>query len=213
MSKKGFTLAEILITLGVIGVVAAITIPTLIQSYRNRIVETRLQKVYSVMNQAIQRAEADYGAKELWTILNSNFMDTYIIPYLKILKKEVLTDNGVSYDIVHFLDGSVLVKNWSTFDFYFYPNGKNFTLETLRNRANYSGKLVFFFRFSPNAAASDYHHKKGFTPYAYHWDKISDLTEGYYACKENGKRAPHFCTMYIMQNGWKIPKDYPFKVK
>ena len=38
--KKGFTLAEVLITLGIIGVVAAMTIPTLIQNYNTRVWNT-----------------------------------------------------------------------------------------------------------------------------------------------------------------------------
>ena len=36
INKKGFTLAEVLITLGIIGVVAALTIPTLVQNYQTK---------------------------------------------------------------------------------------------------------------------------------------------------------------------------------
>ena len=53
MNKNGFTLAEVLITLGIIGVVASMTLPVLIQNNKNKEVESRLKKVYSVMNQAI----------------------------------------------------------------------------------------------------------------------------------------------------------------
>ena len=35
MSKKGFTLAEVLITLSIIGVVAALTVPTLVRNYED----------------------------------------------------------------------------------------------------------------------------------------------------------------------------------
>ena len=35
--KKGFTLAEVLITLGVIGIVAAMTIPTLVNNYQEKV--------------------------------------------------------------------------------------------------------------------------------------------------------------------------------
>ena len=42
-NKHGFTLAEILITLGIIGVVAALTMPALIQNYTNNVAETRLK--------------------------------------------------------------------------------------------------------------------------------------------------------------------------
>ena len=42
--KKGFTLAEVLITLGIIGVVAAATIPSLITAYQKRATESQLKK-------------------------------------------------------------------------------------------------------------------------------------------------------------------------
>ena len=64
--KSAFTLAEVLITLGIIGVVAALTIPTLVQNYRQHVVETRLQKFYTTFNQAITMAEAQYGDKKEW---------------------------------------------------------------------------------------------------------------------------------------------------
>ncbi|MBS5801473.1 MAG: type II secretion system protein [Brachyspira sp.] len=44
---KAFTLAEVLITLGIIGVVAAMTLPTLINSYKKQQTVTHLQKVYT----------------------------------------------------------------------------------------------------------------------------------------------------------------------
>jgi len=46
--KKGFTLAEVLITLGIIGVVAAMTIPTLMTKYAKQRTETQLVKFYSM---------------------------------------------------------------------------------------------------------------------------------------------------------------------
>lgn len=44
-----FTLAEVLITLGIIGVVAAMTLPTLINNYRKQETIAKLKKVYSVL--------------------------------------------------------------------------------------------------------------------------------------------------------------------
>lgn len=66
MKIQGFTLAEVLITLGIIGVVAAMTLPALIQKNNNKVVETRLKKFYSAINQAIMLAENDYGDKKIW---------------------------------------------------------------------------------------------------------------------------------------------------
>ena len=59
--SKAFTLAEVLITLGIIGVVAAMTLPTLIQKYQNLVLETQLKKTYSTLSQGIQKAMADDG--------------------------------------------------------------------------------------------------------------------------------------------------------
>jgi prepilin-type N-terminal cleavage/methylation domain-containing protein len=60
--QAGFTLAEVLITLGIIGVVAALTIPGLIASYQKKVVETRIKKFYSVIQQAVKMKEANDGA-------------------------------------------------------------------------------------------------------------------------------------------------------
>ena len=53
MNKFAFTLAEVLITLGIIGVVAALTLPTQIQTNTNLEVEAKLKKFCTIMNQAI----------------------------------------------------------------------------------------------------------------------------------------------------------------
>lgn len=61
MKKEGFTLAEVLITLGIIGVVAALTLPSLIQGQTNKALEVSLRKNYSVIEQAIQKMSFDLG--------------------------------------------------------------------------------------------------------------------------------------------------------
>ena len=64
--RAAFTLAEVLITLGIIGVVAAMTMPVLIQKHRNQEVEVRLKKFYSSYNQALIMAESEFGDKANW---------------------------------------------------------------------------------------------------------------------------------------------------
>lgn len=66
--KGAFTLAEVLITLGIIGVVAALTLPSLIQKYQDQVLENQLKKMYSTISQGVQKAMADDGV--------SNFGDT-----------------------------------------------------------------------------------------------------------------------------------------
>ena len=69
--KVAFTLAEVLITLGIIGVVAAMTLPTLINNYQAKETVTRLKKVYSIVNQAYLLAQNDYGTIDNWGLSNS----------------------------------------------------------------------------------------------------------------------------------------------
>ena len=65
MRKFAFTLAEVLITLAIIGVVAAMTMPTLIQNHQKRSLEVATKKFYSMMSQAIKHYMADEGIDDL----------------------------------------------------------------------------------------------------------------------------------------------------
>ena len=62
----GFTLAEVLITLGIIGVVAALTIPQVVKNYKEKATVAHLKKTYSVMEQAWSRISLDYGDISDW---------------------------------------------------------------------------------------------------------------------------------------------------
>ena len=61
MTKRfGFTLAEVLITLGIIGVVAAMTIPTLIANTNGAKFRSQFKKSISTLNQAGLMSQAQY---------------------------------------------------------------------------------------------------------------------------------------------------------
>ena len=62
--RNAFTLAEVLITLGIIGVVAAMTLPTLINSTQAAQFRSQMKKVYTVVGQAMTVTSAldDYDA-------------------------------------------------------------------------------------------------------------------------------------------------------
>ena len=71
--SKGFTLAEILITIGIIGVVAAITIPLLIQNSNSKKFVTQFKKSLSTLNQAAISAQAQYDMDySLLTMVNDD---------------------------------------------------------------------------------------------------------------------------------------------
>lgn len=98
--KKGFTLAEVLITLGIIGVVTAITMPTLIQNHQKRSLEVATKKFYSMMSQAVRQYMADEGVDDLRNtpLASNNYEDisspeatasirNFVTKYLKVVKE------------------------------------------------------------------------------------------------------------------------------
>lgn len=60
-STLAFTLAEILITLGIIGIVAALTMPSIIAKYQDKVLITATKKAYSTIQNALLEAQADGG--------------------------------------------------------------------------------------------------------------------------------------------------------
>ena len=90
--KLAFTLAEVLITLGIIGIVAAMVIPSLVSNYQERYTVTRLRKTYAILQQAIKLSISENGEPGGWNIphshttTNARKAAAYIVPYLKIVK-------------------------------------------------------------------------------------------------------------------------------
>ena len=72
MKKVAFTLAEVLITLGIIGVVAAMTLPALITNYKEKQTVSQLKKFYSTLSQAWLMMENEYGSMDEWGMSNTN---------------------------------------------------------------------------------------------------------------------------------------------
>ena len=87
MEKRAFTLAEVLITLGIIGIIASMTLPAVVANYRKKETVSRLQKTYSVLNQASSLAQKDYELYQYWEtpreIGKDEHFEKYWKPYLK----------------------------------------------------------------------------------------------------------------------------------
>ena len=233
--KQGFTLAEVLITLGIIGVVAALTLPSLIQKNNNKVVETRLKKFYSTMNQAIMMAEVDYGDKKIWyedvagaeidkdgnivpgSSQAEKWFRKYLAPYLQTTKIETVSSGSRKGAlIIYFPDGSaVRTQPDHTRDWHFFPGNPDKCLNQEGGGSihNVNGKCVFVFNFYPNSKEEGwkYHYNKGMEPYKAGWDgDIKKLYSGaQYSCSGAEK---NYCTALIQMNNWTIPDDYPFKV-
>ncbi len=92
-SMLGFTLAEVLITLGIIGVIAAFTIPTLIANYQKTQYVTTLKKAYTQMSGALQQLCLDTNCggnlanTDAFSIdKNSTTLGDSLVKYLKLAK-------------------------------------------------------------------------------------------------------------------------------
>ena len=93
--RAAFTLAEVLITLGIIGVVAAMTMPSLIANYQKKQTVAQLKRVYSILSQALERSVLDNGPVETWdwdgefivTMTPKSFAEKHILAYINGVNK------------------------------------------------------------------------------------------------------------------------------
>ena len=100
--KNGFTLAEVLITLGVIGVLAAVTIPNVVKSYQKRVTAKRLKVVFSQLSQAVKLEEAENCGIIDWDFRQSPYdlFNKYLKKHIKIIKETSynhLYNEGIRY--------------------------------------------------------------------------------------------------------------------
>ena len=204
-----FTLAEVLITLGIIGVVAAMTMPSLMQNYKRQQATARIKKFVSVINQALISAENDLGPREDWVIGemdNSdsayNFLNTYIKPYIKSADVEKRTLFGRNMATLRFVDGSQMsVKIGACYDIWYDINGEK--------GPNEKGKDIFVFILCKNGGCNfNSNQVRGFycAPTGYQFPTHGQLIDN---CKNYRTNGGEYCTILLEQNGYEFPKDYP----
>lgn len=220
MDKKGFTLAEVLITLGIIGVVAALTLPTLISNYRKQEVVARLKKFYSILSQAIILSENDNGPSKEWTkvyyggledasnkTLALNYFNNYLKAYIKYTQIDenppaINSASTINRNIrIYLSDGSYFyMKNGACMDIDYDVNGSK--------APNAYGADIFKFIICPeekykNECGSD----KNFCPYC----PIANCDTREKALQKC-KTSPAMCAKILMMDGWEFKKDYPHKL-
>ena len=86
MKVRAFTLAEVLITLGIIGVLAALTLPALIANKQAKDLEVSLKKNLSVIQQALIRISIDEGEPVSPLNLGGRELKPKLMKYMNILK-------------------------------------------------------------------------------------------------------------------------------
>lgn len=227
----GFTLAEVLITLGVIGVVSALTLPSVIKNYQKHVTVDRLKVAYSTLQQAILMAEKDYDVFENWDLHQSGtsgissyndgkaFFETYLKPYISSIKTFEINNPYVDE-----------VFGVNTFAFSM-KNGTFVTIQHAYERMiflfvdingmkgpNEQGKDIFTLLVVGPGTETSYwgiRNKGGL------YFQGSGLSRDYLLkntshcdCSglsgNNGNCYKRFCGALIQQDGWKIKDDYPW---
>ena len=161
LKKAAFTLAEVLITLGIIGVVAAMTLPSLIQNYHEKQRVTQLKKAYSVMQNAFLMAQEEYGDVTDWgltitntgekdddgnDILDNSGTENVMNILMKYVEKSKIPQNSyIGY--VESIDGRQAFWPWEvSADKYFYlKDGTMVTMgwiSSLDCNGDYQGKKI-----------------------------------------------------------------------
>ncbi len=204
----GFTLAEVLITLGIIGIVAAMTMPALIVNYQKKQTAVKLSKFYSIMNQAIMQWENDEGITPEDSIFTSedagniskikDWINNGIGKYIKTITSEEETEKHYK---IAFTDGSGFssyIGLWESEPvvYFFYCTDYKYC-----KSESYDGKRTFLFtlykgKFITSTPSSD-----GLTR--------EELNEKCKVGAAKGRR--HDCTRLIEMDGWEIRKNYPWE--
>lgn len=222
VKNLAYTLAEVLITLGIIGVVAALIIPNVITGYRKREVETRLAKFYSILNQAVVLSEEKNGACTTWdwgdvnNHRDSAFMETWwktymndYIPNLATTKKISTPTTSISGNggyMVFFKDGTALrieaiPGSYIWIVMYVKPNLRiSDFLSGQYSKNMVAGRDYFAMFLFPDK-------KCAFDVDEYNNQSKDELIEN---CK-SPRVLGGTCFKLIKDNGWKIPDDYPIR--
>lgn len=226
-----------LITLGIIGIVAAMTLPTLVQQNQKKVVATRLKQTYSQLYQAINMAQADFGDMKNWDVndnyqssndpdnpnlgkdMAAKFVETYLKPYLKytgIPGLRRLKDLG--YLSYYSKDGRLYRSNSESLYLIELSNGVTLMFGYNGNAEVYSLPIVFVDingKTKPNILGRDF--------FMFSFDSVNSMKivpSGYGLTREalkrfcglhDGKTYDYlYCTALIMHDGWEIKKDYPW---
>lgn len=224
MSRGAFTLAEVLITLGIIGIVAAMTMPALIQNYKKHEYSIKLKKFTSLMQQAILLSENDNGPAGDWlkeggiqgdiknedneTDFDANssvieaLFNKYFAPYLKHSAFETGNSEWAYGEAkVVLADGSHLyLHNGNCIDLNIDLNGdkgsNQYGIDT----------FVFYLCSNEKCAVHTWANCGKLTPHMIRpASRASALT--------NCKNSPKTCASLLIMDNWEFKDDYPYNVK
>ncbi len=217
--KAAFTLAEVLVTLGIIGIVAAMTMPVLIANHQKKETVAKLKKAYSILQQATIFAKQEYGEVNDWDYSDPyEFGQKYFKPYLKVIvdtQKEIyswtdLTGNSHSYST-----WPTLILADGTYIFIYladpgYPVNFHIGVDINgKQKPNKLGRDLFLFTYYKNALRTYSQYETGMPNRN---NVVYPGTSG--QCNvdaQGGVMGPgSYCSTLIEMDGWEIKDDYPW---
>ena len=218
-------MAEVLITLGILGVVIAMTLPSIIGKYQKIVATTQLKKIYNVFSNAYLMSVEENGESKGWVypmtqddfkIGMENFYNMYFAPYLNFHKTTI----SKSYKIKNF--------NGDDAQFYRYAQMR---LENPDGMCMFMWSNSQYFVFtvdlncekSPNTVGRDV-----FDIFELYWQGNKTMVVPWLSSIQTGKltRAnrleackkgtyisgvPLSCFTIFVYDGMEFKKDYPWK--
>jgi type II secretory pathway pseudopilin PulG len=204
-----FTLSELLIIIGIISIIATLTIPNLVTKINNEITVIRLKQSYTELKQVIKLSEIENGDVSSWdfSLPARTFANKYLVGYVKISNSETARDvnsrlqykrpngksassaiyNGQSSAVITLSNGALLtVDSW-------YPSTKDYRAITIDingySKPNVVGKDLFWFIISSGENGPVSTHSSSNT-----------YKENVLECQTTGEQ----CSTVIIKDNWKI---------
>lgn len=226
--KKGFTLSETLITLVVIGIVAAITVPVIHSNWQKERTLSALKKSYSVFANATQLAISSEGPMKSWEIQTAatgawSFVETYILPFVNIQHNcDVETTGACEFKYTTLNRQQTGILDSSNYRFSLM-DGTRAAVRVTRYTENGKEKIKPILTVDINGDASPNMYGRDIFVFEYYDDGNSGKLVAYKepeltreqvhnsdenACNRNAKGE--YCAAMIMKDGWKFEDDYPW---
>ena len=211
-----FTLSEVLITLVIIGIIAAITVPILMQNHKRKETAVRLKKFYSVTAQAIKLAETEEGIpsydwKNHFSSQGIGIWYNYLSKYIPIEEKQEAACIDGSCHSLYFMTDGTAIRNidWGSADnsdygcIHYDVNGAK--------GPNQFGKDRFGFSILRKRGLERISKSLSFFP-EIRFERLLQENITREELLEDCKSFGGYCTYLIMYDGWEIKNDYPYRL-
>ncbi|MCD7879018.1 MAG: prepilin-type N-terminal cleavage/methylation domain-containing protein [Candidatus Gastranaerophilales bacterium] len=209
----GFTLAEVLLTMTIIGIIAAMTIPVLMTSVSKAETETRLKKAYSTLVNAVKLAEANLRRSSTswdYSLSPYNFYNKYFKNYM-VINDDSDCKSGSSDCTFYLADGM---------QYTLHQERKNYIMRVMIDingdqDPNEDGIDRFYFilvagKYMKFDEDDYYSLTKAIDSYWRYYSDVTSVSESRLLddCESNAMT----CSGLLMYTNWEIPDDYPYDI-